>query len=323
MANQALPHKRPVRNHKILCGQLPAPATCLFLVLCCWSLIFMVVGCAGGGPEEQPDLPQVNLDNLVTLPEPATEEHFESLKLAVAAILSPQGTVHSYRPLQAYMEQHFGKPVQLVQRRTYQEVNELLSRGLVNVAFVCTGPFVTGLKQGTLELLVAPQVDGEATYQGVFIVSSDSRLKTLDDLRGKVFAFTDPMSNTGYDYPMSVINDRGESAEEFFGRTIFTYSHDRSIAAVLDGVVDGASVDRIVFNHATSNNKNLREKFRVLHTSRKFGIPPVVVPAGTDPEQQQLLRDFFLNMHRDPDGAAILADLGIERFVTGDLEMYR
>ncbi|MDF1614440.1 phosphate/phosphite/phosphonate ABC transporter substrate-binding protein [Desulfurivibrio dismutans] len=294
----------------------------ILLVLVCWSLLLGFTGCAREQPDQQTESARINLDDLINLPEPAAEQPFESLKLAVAAIISPQGTVYSYRPLQAYMEQQLGKPVQLVQRRTYQEVNELLAQGLVDVAFVCTGPFISGLEEGTMELLVVPQVEGKVTYQGMFITAANSRIKTLDDLRGRVFAFTDPMSNTGYDYPMSVIQARGMSAEDFFGRFIFTYSHDRSIAAVLDGVVDGASVDRIVFNHALRANPELKDKFRILHISREFGIPPVVVPPGFDPDQKKLLRDFFLNLHRDPDGAAILAGLGMERFVPGDLEMY-
>jgi phosphonate transport system substrate-binding protein len=311
-------------------GRLPQPAAghyqqthaALYVLLAgLWLLLFSA--CAGDPPGDAPPLPAVQLDRLVALPEPSAEEQFNSLKMAVAAIISPQGTVNSYRPLQAYMEQKLGKPVQLVQRRTYQEVNELLARGLVDVAFVCTGPFVTGLKEGTMEMLVVPQVNGKITYQGVFIVSAASRITALEGLRGKVFALTDPMSNTGYLYPMSVIQARGESAEDFFGRIIFTYSHDRSIAAVLDGVVDGASVDKIVFDHALEADPSLRERFQILHVSREFGIPPVVVPPGIDPERKRQLQEFFLNIHHDPEGAAILAELGMERFTEGDLKLYR
>lgn len=293
------------------------------LVLACFSLLFGITGCTREQPDQQTESARIDLEDLVVLPEPAAAQPFDSLKLAVAATLSPQGTIQSYRPLQDYMEQQLGKPVQLVQRRTYLEINELLARNLVDVAFICTGPFITGLQEGTMELLVVPQVDGKVTYQGVFITTANSGIKTLDDLRGRVFAFTDPMSNTGYDYPMSVIRARGDSVEGFFARFIFTYSHDRSIAAVLDGVVDGAAVDRIVFNRTLRTNPELADKFRVLHVSRKSGIPPVVVPPGIDPEQKELLREFFLNLHRDDAGAALLTGLGIERFVPGDLEMYR
>lgn len=58
----------------------------------------------------------------------------------------------------------------------------------------CTGPFISGLEQGTMELLAVPQVEGKVTYQGVFITAANSRIKTLDDLRGRFFAFTDPVA---------------------------------------------------------------------------------------------------------------------------------
>lgn len=264
----------------------------------------------------------IRLDNLVTLPVPSRETEFDMIRLAVAAILSPQGTVNSYRPLQAYMEQYFGKPVALVQRRTYQEVNELLARELVDVAFVCTGPFVTGRREGIMEMLVVPRIDGKITYQGQFIVLASSPIRTIHDLHGRSFALTDPMSNTGYRYPMGVIQAQGASAEQFFSQIIFTYSHDRSIYAVHDGIVDGASVDRIVYDNALRRDSALEDRFRIVHRSREYGIPPVVVPPRLSEEKKRQLKEFFLSIHEDPAGAKVLTRLGIERFVPGDPSLY-
>ncbi|MFU8819819.1 MAG: phosphate/phosphite/phosphonate ABC transporter substrate-binding protein [Desulfurivibrio sp.] len=304
MAKQTLSRQRPL------------------VLLLLFSLALFLWGCAGEKEGQQHPEATVRLDRLITLPEPTWEQEDETIRLAVAAILSPQGTVNSYRPLQAYMEQHFGKPVILVQRRTYQEVNELLARELVDVAFVCTGPFITGQREGIMEMLVVPQISGKLTYHGQFIVLASSPYFTVHDLRGKSFAFTDPMSNTGYRYPMGVIQAQGASAEQFFSQIIFSYSHDRSITAVLDGVVDGASVDRIVYDHALRRDPALEDRFRVIHRSQEYGIPPVVVPPRLGEERKRLLRNFFLNIHRDPIGAEVLAKLGIERFVAGDIDLY-
>ena len=305
MAKQTLSRQRPL------------------VLLLFFSLALLFFGCAGEKNEEPPLNTTIRLDRLVTLPEPTLVQEFEAIRLAVAAILSPQGTVNSYRPLQAYMEQYFGKPVILVQRRTYQEVNELLAQELVDVAFVCTGPFISGMREGIMELLVVPQIHGKVTYQGQFIVLASSPHHHVADLEGKIFALTDPMSNTGYRYPLGVIQERGTSVEQFFRRIIFTYSHEHSIAAVLDGVADGASVDRIVFNHALRRDPSLEERIRVIHRSGEFGIPPVVVPPRLATETKEQLRNFFLTIHLDPGGAKVLEGLGIERFVGGDLDLYR
>ena len=106
----------------------------------------------------------IQLDQLQPLPAPASREQPEgdSLKVAVASILSPQGTIQSYQPFLHYLEKHLEKDVILIQKKTYQEVNDLLSRNVVDVAFVCTQdqmhtkPTLLALEKGYHVLLEKP-----------------------------------------------------------------------------------------------------------------------------------------------------------------------
>jgi phosphonate transport system substrate-binding protein len=137
-----------------------------------------------------------------------------------------------------------------------------------------------------------------------------------------VFAFTDPLSNTGYLYPLSLLQGLGQQPESFFGRTIFTYSHDRSMAAVQEGLADGASVDGLVYELAAGRNPEIGAQTRVIWESHDFGIPPVVVPRAISPEKKALLQELLLGMHHDPQGEKALAALGVERFVEADPRLY-
>ena len=188
----------------------------------------------------------VDLNNLQPLPTPEGHEAIP-LRVAVAAVISPEGTVQSYSPLLAYLEEKLNRPIELVQRRTYLEVNDLIEHGEVDVAFVCTSAYVQGHDTFGMELLVAPQVNGETTYNSLLIVPVSSAAKSMEDLRGKVFAFTDPISLSGRVYPTYLVHQLGFTPEEFFSRTFFTYSHDEAIRAVASGVADGAAVDSLVF----------------------------------------------------------------------------
>ncbi len=262
------------------------------------------------------------LDELRPLPPPATLAEKPGLKVAVAAILSPQGTIASYQRLMALLERLTGAPVTLVQRKTYQETNDLLARGVVDVGFVCTGAYLEGARQGSMSLLVVPQINGNTTYRSFFVVPAASPATHLADLRGKIFAFTDPLSNSGYLYPLSQLQVMGEQPEGFFSRTIFTYSHDRSIAAVLEGVADGAAVDSLVYDFAVLRDPGIAEQTRVIQRSPEFGIPPVVVPSSTAGERHEWLRRLFLGLHRDEEGRQALEALGVERFVDADPARY-
>ncbi len=257
----------------------------------------------------------VRLDHLAHLPNPRHGPGGRPLRVAVAAIVSPEGTLNSYRSLLAYLGHLLGRGVELVQRRTYWEVNDMISRGEVDLAFVCTGAYLQQGREHIMSILVVPQIHGRTTYKASVIVAADSRIKSFDDLKGKVFAFTDPLSNTGYLFPMDLVEKRDETVETFFKRTIFTYSHDRSIQAVVDGVVDGASVDNIVYENTIRKRPRIASLTRVIEQSREFGMPPVVVPKGIDKGEMKRLRAIFLNMDKDPEGRAVLNRLGMDRFV--------
>ena len=152
--------------------------------------------------------------------------------------------------MQPLLSAKINRPVELVQRRTYAEVNDLIARNEVDLAFVCTRAYVQGRREFGMELLAIPQVHGEAVYYSTLIVRSELTAEHFKDLRDTIFAFTDPLSNTGYLYPNVQLPRQGESPDTFFRRTFFTYSHDNAIYAVAEGVAAAAAVDSLVLDYA-------------------------------------------------------------------------
>jgi len=246
----------------------------------------------------------------------------QPLRIAVAAVLSPEGTVESYAELAKYLGEQLGRPVQLVQRRTYAEVNDLVAANEVDLAFVCTSAYVAGHDESIMDLLVVPEIDGETVYRSAIIVPESSPATSLEDLEGASFAFTDPISNTGRVYPTYALLQLGESPERFFSETIFTYGHDRSVEAVAEGVVDGAAVDELVLSNMLERDPGLAERIRVVGLSPNFGIPPVVVPSGTPVSMRVVFAELLMGLEDAPEGPRILADLGVDRFVVGRDDAY-
>lgn len=259
----------------------------------------------------------VDLDNLQPLPTPDGHSAVP-LRIAVAAVISPEGTVQSYSPLLLYLEEKLNRPVELIQRKTYLEVNDLIEHGEVDVAFVCTSAYVEGHDTFGMELLVAPQVNGETVYNSVLIVPTSSKANNMSDMRGKIFAFTDPISLSGRVYPTYLVHELGFTPEEFFASTFFTYSHDEAIRAVASGVADGAAVDSLVYEFAVARDPSLADKVRVIHRSPDFGIPPVVISPFTRPQVKADIQNLLLGMSKDPTAKDALASIGVESFVLID-----
>jgi len=244
------------------------------------------------------------------------------LRIAVAAMVSPERTISVYQELMDYIATRMGRRVELKQRRTYQEVNDLLGAGKLDAAILCSGTYVYAKQQHGVELLAVPVFHGSPTYRSYIIVSQASTAASLEELYGKRFAFTDPQSTSGYLYPAYALRLRGRQPETFFAKTLFTYSHDNSIEAVTEGVVDGAAVDSLIYDYLWGSRPGLLAGTRIVHRSPPFGAPPVGVPRTLDPETKRLLRELFLGMDRDRSGREILKKLGMDRFIPGDDRLY-
>ncbi len=247
------------------------------------------------------------------------EDHF---RIGFAAIFSPRETLKHYTGLADYLSTKLGKPVEMVQRYTYSEINHLLEAEEIDLAFVCTFAYVTGQEESYMEALAIPLVSGKREYQSFLITRSNNTYKDLGDFRGKTFAFTDPLSFSGRNYPLYVLWSRGESPETFFSSYIYTYSHDNSIRAVLEGLVEGAAVDSQVYEQFLANHPNLKEYFKVIDSSPPVGNPPFVVNPKMSSAKKEKLREILLKMHLDPEGKKVLERIGFERFVLPQDESY-
>jgi len=242
------------------------------------------------------------------------------IRVAVGAMISPKETFIHYRQLLDYIGEKLGLEAQLIQRKTYGEINDLFGKGAIHLGFVCSGPYAIGKEKYGFELLSTPQVHtpqvhGSHFYQSYLIVKQDSPFHTFEELKNMVFAFTDPDSNTGKLVPTYWLAKMGERPETFFGKTIYTHSHDNSMLAVAKGLVDGATVDGLVWEYYQHKNSIFTSKTRIIRKSEDYGIPPLVTSRHLHSELKERIRQLVLSMHLDPKGKDILRELMIDRFV--------
>jgi phosphonate transport system substrate-binding protein len=245
----------------------------------------------------------------------ATAADQAHLRIAITPVLV-EHYLEVNQQLVTYIGQQLGRPTDLIQRRSYKEISDLLERGEVDVAFVCGWPYVMDHDRFRLELLVAPLVYDEPIYYSYVIVPRDSSAQRFADLRGRRYAFSDPLSNSGHLVPMYLLARLGETPERFFARTIFTYSHSANVEAVAVKFVDGASVDSYVYDYLAATNPTLTDKTRIIERSPPHGITPVVIRPDLGAAEKTRIREAFLAMDRDAQGQEILKQMMIRRFVT-------
>ncbi len=265
------------------------------------------------------DFTKTESDAFINDSEEVTPKEF---KVAISAIISPREGLKFYKDLIIYLENKTGIPFQIIQRKTYQEVNLMLRNNSVNLAFICSGAYVAEKKISEIEIIAVPQTNGKPFYQAYIIANKSSTVEKFEDFKGKSFAFTDPLSNTGKLYAIKRLNDIGYNEKDFFSKTIYSNAHDTSIQLVSKNIVDGASVDGLIFEYLKKHNSERVNDLKIIEKSDYFGIPPIVVPSNLDSKLKSIIKSSLLSMHKDSIGKEILNQLLIDKFIEGNDSNY-
>jgi phosphonate transport system substrate-binding protein len=221
-----------------------------------------------------------------------------------------------------YLEKQLKRPVIFIQRDSYRETMDLIKQGKLDFAWLCDYPYIA--LGGAVRLLAVASYQQKPLYHSYLIVpSKDSATKSILDLKGKVFAYADPNSNTGYVVPRHALKKAGIDANSFFRKTFFTWSHSKAIRAVATGLAEGAAVDSYVWDSLQKVDPALVAKTRIVWTSEAFGFPPIVAERSVSQADFEAFQSALFKMQDDPAGRALLAKLNLDGFVAGTPNLYK
>ena len=222
-----------------------------------------------------------------------------------------------------YLERKLQRKVEFISRDSYRETIDLVSQKKLDFAWVSTLPYVYLHRRNYARLLATPLYRGRPYYCAYFIVpATDNKTTSLLDLEGKVFAYADAYSNTGYLVPRSFLRQAGKDESNFFRKTFFTWSHRKVIVAISEGLADGGSIDSFVWDTLSVIHPELTSQTRIVAKSEEYGFPPIVVNVSVSQRDSATMRSVLIDMARDQDGSALLKRLNIDGFVPGDTKLY-
>jgi phosphonate transport system substrate-binding protein len=219
--------------------------------------------------------------------------------------------------LQSYLQRATGHPVELITRRTYQEITTLLTTGQLDAAWICGFPYVA--HRAELQLVAVPLWHHKPLYQSYLIVDRDRKGSGILDLRGDIHAFSDPDSNSGFLVTRAELAERGLKPETFFAKTFFTYAHRDVIRAVASGLAGSGSVDGYIYDVVAEIDPDLTRDTRVLRASEWLGFPPIAAPKmPIDQVRLNVFTKALWEMDGDEEGRAVLKMLRLDGFGAED-----
>ncbi len=219
-----------------------------------------------------------------------------------------------------YLEPALGTAVEFVQRGTYGQVMDVLRAGQVQFAWICGYPYV--LHRRELRLVAVPHWRGRPLYQSYLIADASRPYDGLKALRGRSFAYSDPLSNSGFLYMQHLLRGQGQDPARYFARSFFAHSHRHVVEAVADGLADGGAVDGYVWETLAELRPSLTGRTRVLQRSPDFGFPPIVAGPQVSARAAAAFADALMAMSEQPLGRPVLAELRLDRFAPGDVQLF-
>lgn len=221
----------------------------------------------------------------------------------------------------SYLEEHLERPVVFTQRGSYREILELLRDGKLDFAWLCGYPYVRN--KSHFRLVAVPLYHGEPLYHSYLIVpASDTKTLSLSDLSGKVFAFSDPDSNSGHLYPEYLLAQKNRAPATFFAKSFYTWSHRKVVEAVASGLAQGGAVDGYVWDTLSRTHPALTSRTRIVTESPQFGFPPIVASRSVSKRDVESLQAVLFGMVHDDEGAYLLDKLNINGFVYGNESLF-
>lgn len=223
--------------------------------------------------------------------------------------------------LKDYLSRQSGRDVQLVQRRTYEEITTLLLSGQLTAAWICGYPLVQ--YQDQLTPLAVPLWNGQPLYSSYIIVPRGRKVSEIGELRGDLHAFSDPNSNSGYLVTAALLAERGLRPEQFFRQSIFTYGHRNVVRAVASGLTQSGSVDGYVWEVMTSTEPDLTSRTTVMRKSELLGFPPVACLTRQANDYDVLaIQKALIAMVSDDSGRNILNLLRLDGFAVEPASLF-
>jgi phosphonate transport system substrate-binding protein len=241
----------------------------------------------------------------VALPAPdesADSEARNELILAFIPQENPEKLLGDLDQITAYLSDELAIPVKGFVTQDHAAAVEALRNGDADISFMGALPYVLAHDQTGAEVILAEVYRGSPVYTGRIFVRKDSGIETLEDLRGKSIAFADPISESGYLYPLDLFVQAGylardEDPQSFFSNVYFAGGYQQSLQAVINGFVDAAGASQ--YAELLVAPDQLEELTWIAETDP---IPSHVVLArpGLDPSRVEAFKQVMLKLN-EPD----------------------
>lgn len=255
--------------------------------------------------------------------------------LVAALLLLPQptwpgtitvGSIHrqaaaeikKFSPLAAYLGKHLRSEGtsqgRVVVAKNIAQMAMFLREGRVDLFIDSPFPSLAVRRLSGSKFLLRRWKKGLAEYHSVIFTNKDSNLNRLEDLNGKVLAFEEPFSSSGYFFPKIVLMQEGlklvpkaDPTEPVGPREVgyvFSLDDENTVVWVLRGKVIAGVLDNQTYSEEARRNPNLKVIYKT------FSFPRHILSYRADlpPKLVARVKEILIKMDQSEDGRKTLRE---------------
>jgi len=249
-------------------------------------------------------------------PVPAAKLTQEQILTIGIVSADPAGTIEGFQPMAGYLAKQLGdlgiKQGNIVVTADFDTMNEKLKSGEVDLFYeTAYGALYAYQKAGAVPLLRGWR-GGIAEYHSTIFVRKNSGITSIDGLRGKLLAFADPSSTSGYFLPKAFLISSGLSmSEKSTAITIpsgevgyqITGSDDNVVSSIMLGNAEGGALEFDAYDAIKQEDKDqLRVLAQTQDIPRSLLLASPTMPLSLREQIVSLLKEAGQN----EEGKAVL-----------------
>jgi phosphonate transport system substrate-binding protein len=239
----------------------------------------------------------------------------QMLRVGFVPAEDAQQVMQNAQPIVEILRKKLGREIQPFVATDYTGVVEALRVDKLDMAFLTPASYVLAKNEANVRVVLKSERKGIPFYYAAIITRVDSGIHTLDDLRGKSFAFGDSLSTTGTVIPRQMLKAHGIDPVRDFSRVLFSGGHDATVLAVLNRKVDaGATYANSPDGSDTAwmrylKNSDEVKKIRAIAFSDPVPADNLVVNGRLAEDIVKKIEKTFIELSADPQGKKMLRDL--------------
>ena len=240
----------------------------------------------------------ITLITLITLSIQANDRSYKMVFVPA----SEKGDESDYISLISIIEKLTGLTIENIKVTDYNAAVEAMRAGRAHIAWYGGKTYVKAVEIANAEAFAAGVRPGEkdAGYYTYFVVTKDSNLKKLEDVKGNILSLNSIGSTSGDLIPQLELNKINLSIKnkDHFKNVFYAGSHDACLLAILNNQADVCAMSSRNFEARLEDGTIKLEDVRIIHKSDRVPPPPLAYSKSIILEDRNKIKKAVLEAHK-------------------------